>query len=128
MSVEFLVHILLWLLGFIFFVRIPVCKNGQVKNITRPTLSIVVPARNEEANIPNLLRSLKGQVYVNDEIVVVDDHSEDKTATVAEKEGAKVIKSKQMPSGWTGKTWACHQGAQEATGEVLIFLDADTTI
>lgn len=128
MSVEFLVHILLWLLGFIFFFRIPVCKNSQVKNITRPTLSIVVPARNEEASIPNLLRSLKGQVAVNDEIIIVDDHSEDKTATVAEKEGARVIKSKQMPSGWTGKTWACHQGAQEATGEVLIFLDADTTI
>jgi len=74
------------------------------------------------------LGSLRGQIKTGDEILVVDDHSEDKTAAVAEKEGARVIKSKRMPAGWTGKTWACHQGSQAATGEVLIFLDADTTI
>jgi len=128
MPVEFVIHIALWLLGFVFFFRIPVCKSGQVKNTARPTISIIVPARNEEANIPSLLRSLKGQVDENDEIVVIDDHSEDKTAVVAEKEGVRVIKSRKMPIGWTGKTWACHQGAQAANGKVFIFLDADTTI
>ena len=128
MLVEFLIHLVLWLLGFIFFLSIPICKNGQLTNVTRPTVSIVVPARNEETNIMILLRSLQGQIKAGDEILVVDDHSEDRTATVAEKEGARVIKSKQIPPGWTGKTWACHQGAQEATGKVLIFLDADTTI
>ena len=128
MSANFFIHIILWLLGFVSFFYIPVCKNGKAKNTTRPTVSIIVPARNEETNIPNLLRSLKGQVDVYDEIIVIDDHSEDKTTTVAEKEGAKVIKSKQMPPGWTGKTWACYQGAQAATGKILIFLDADTAI
>ena len=128
MSASLIVHIVLWFLGFIFFFRIPVCKSGKVKSIRRPAVSIIVPARNEETNIPNLLKSLQGQVEVKDEIIVVDDHSEDKTATVAEEEGARVIKAKQMPAGWTGKTWACHQGAQAATGTILIFLDADTII
>jgi len=128
MSVEFLVHFVLWLLGFFFLLRIPSCKNIQLRNATRPAVSIIVPARNEEANIPILLRSLQSQIKAGDEILVLDDHSEDKTATAAEKEGARVINSKQIPPGWTGKTWACHQGALAATGKVLIFLDADTTI
>jgi len=128
MSANFFIHIILWLLGFVCFFQIPFCKNGKTKNATRPTASIVVPARNEETNIPNLLRSLKSQIKAGDEIIVVDDHSDDKTAAVAEQEGAKVIKSKQMPPGWTGKTWACYQGAQLAAGRILIFLDADTVI
>jgi len=40
----------------------------------------------------------------------------------------KVVQSEPLPAGWTGKTWACHQGAQLATGDVLLFLDADTTV
>jgi len=128
MSANFIAHIILWLSGFVFFSHVTVCNNKKTKNTSRPTISIVVPARNEETNIPNLLRSLKGQIKADDEIIVVDDHSEDKTAAVAEQEGAKVIKSKQMPPGWTGKTWACYQGAQSATGKILIFLDADTVI
>jgi len=87
-----------------------------------------VPARNEETNISILLRSLQGQLKADDEILVVDDHSEDNTAAVAEGEGAAVIKSKEMPPGWTGKTWACYQGAQQAKGNLLLFLDADTQI
>ncbi|UCG54804.1 MAG: glycosyltransferase, partial [Dehalococcoidia bacterium] len=128
MSANFIAHIILWLLGFFFFSHIPVCKNGKSKNTSRPSVSILVPARNEERNIPNLLSSLKSQIKADDEIIVVDDHSEDKTAAVAEQEGAKVIKSKQMPPGWTGKIWACYQGAQSAIGRILIFLDADTVI
>jgi 4,4'-diaponeurosporenoate glycosyltransferase len=128
MSANFIAHIILWLLGFVFFYHVPVCNNKKANNASRPTVSIVVPARNEETNIPNLLKSLKIQIKAYDEIIVVDDHSEDKTATIAEQEGAKVIKSKQMPPGWTGKTWACYQGAQSATGKTLLFLDADTVI
>jgi 4,4'-diaponeurosporenoate glycosyltransferase len=119
---------ILWLLGFVFFFHLPVCKNGKAKNIARSPLSIIVPARNEEENIPNLLTSLQGQMKADDEILVVDDHSEDNTAVVAEQGGAKVIKSKEMPPGWTGKTWACYQGAQVASGELIIFLDADTVL
>ena len=128
MDADFVAHIILWLLGFIFFFRVPVCNNKHTKNTARPTVSIVVPARNEETNIPNLVRSLQGQIKVDDEIIVVDDHSEDNTAAVAEQKGARVIKSSEMPPGWTGKTWACYQGARKAGGELLVFLDADTFI
>jgi len=128
MSANFIAHIILWLLGFVFFYHIPVCNSKKTKNTRRSTVSIVVPARNEETNIPNLLISLKGQIKAGDEILVVDDHSEDNTAAVAEKKGARVIKSSQIPPGWTGKAWACYQGAQAANGKLLIFLDADTVI
>jgi len=96
MSANFIAHIILWLLGFVFFYHIPVCNSKKTKNTTRPTVSIVVPARNEETNIPNLLISLKGQIKAGDEILVVDDHSEDNTAAVAEKKGARVIKSRHV--------------------------------
>ncbi|MFC1870136.1 glycosyltransferase [Chloroflexota bacterium] len=128
MSAELVVHIILWLLGFVFFYRVSICSSQKTNTFPRPSISIVIPARNEETNIPNLLRSLKGQTKAGDEILVVDDHSEDNTADVAEREGATVIKSKEMPPGWTGKTWACYQGAQEATGKLLLFLDADTLV
>jgi len=58
--------------------------------------------------------------------MVVDDGSTDRTAELARQHGATVIPSQPLPEGWRGKTWACHQGAQAATGELLLFLDADT--
>jgi 4,4'-diaponeurosporenoate glycosyltransferase len=128
MFVDWIVHCILWLFGFIFFYHFPLCRKKQTVKTARPALSIIIPARNEETNIPNLLRSLIGQLEKYDEVLVVDDHSNDNTATVAVQEGAKVIKSEEMPWGWTGKTWACYQGAQSATNTLLIFLDADTII
>ncbi|MFC1962207.1 glycosyltransferase [Chloroflexota bacterium] len=128
MSADFLIHIILWLLGFVFFFHVPVCRTVRISGINRQTLSIVIPARNEEKNIPNLLKSLTNQIKAGDEILVVDDNSEDDTSAVAEKEGATVIKSGEMPKGWTGKTWACYQGAKLARGKVLLFLDADTLV
>jgi 4,4'-diaponeurosporenoate glycosyltransferase len=60
------------------------------------------------------------------EVIVVDDDSTDSTAAVATTFGARVLASTARPSGWTGKTWACYQGAQQAIGELFVFLDADT--
>jgi 4,4'-diaponeurosporenoate glycosyltransferase len=57
---------------------------------------------------------------------VVNDASTDRTAEVARANGARVVNSQPLPDGWRGKTWACHHGAQAATGEWLMFLDADT--
>jgi 4,4'-diaponeurosporenoate glycosyltransferase len=89
-------------------------------------VSVIVPARNEEHNLPTLLRSIASQSVKPREIIVVDDGSTDRTAEVAQAHCAKVVASQPLPEGWRGKTWACHQGAQAARGELLMFLDADT--
>jgi 4,4'-diaponeurosporenoate glycosyltransferase len=89
-------------------------------------MSVIIPARNEEHNLPKLLRSLASQPIKLCQIIVVDDGSTDGTAGLARQLGTTVIPSQPLPDGWRGKTWACHQGAQAATGELLLFVDADT--
>ena len=89
------------------------------------SLSVVVPARDEEATLPALLRSLEGSGV---EVVVVDDASRDATAAVATSGGARVLPAGTPPAGWTGKAWACHVGAEAATGDLLLFLDADMVL
>jgi 4,4'-diaponeurosporenoate glycosyltransferase len=116
-----------WILGFILLFRIPRCKSVS-GFVSRPSLSIIIPARNEEKALPILLASLRKQKYAQKEVIVVVDQSEDKTLEVAEKGGATVIQSQPVPKGWLGKPWACYQGARVAQGEILIFLDADTFI
>ena len=91
-------------------------------------ITIIIPARDEEENIGNLLRSIREQETQPLEILVVDDQSTDNTARVARDFGASVILGKEMPKGWKGKTWACQQGADAAKGEWLLYLDADTIL
>ena len=110
--------------GFLLIRRVPVCQPAQAHNAI--SLSIVIPARNEEGNLPRLLQSMTASAVRPAEILVVDDASTDKTALIARSFGATVIKSVTLPAGWTGKAWACHQGAQCAIGDHLLFLDADT--
>jgi 4,4'-diaponeurosporenoate glycosyltransferase len=85
-------------------------------------VSVVVPARNEAAQLPRLLRSLSG---TRAEVVVVDDDSADGTPSIATTHGATVVSSAPLPDGWAGKAWACEVGARTATGDVLVFVDAD---
>ena len=91
-----------------------------------PLVSIIVPARNEEAALPRLLDSLRELDYPNLEVIVVDDCSTDRTAELARAAGVDVVKGEPRPAGWNGKPWACAQGAAQARGEWLLFTDADT--
>ncbi len=91
-------------------------------------ISVIIPARNEEKRIQPLLASIKPQQHLLHEWLVVDDHSTDGTAKIASKAGATVIEAEPLPKGWFGKPWACYQGAKRATGDVFIFLDADTAL
>lgn len=92
------------------------------------TISIIIPARNEETNIGGLLESIRIQSTAPSEITVVDDDSTDETAAIATARGAHVIQPPALPPDWKGKPWACQQGAQAATGDWFLFLDADTRL
>jgi 4,4'-diaponeurosporenoate glycosyltransferase len=122
-----LILLAFWTAGWLVLGRVRRCGWGNAgKPISSAPLSIIIPARNEEKNLPVLLRSLAAQTIRPAEIIVVDDASTDRTAEVAREFGARVVSSQPLPAGWRGKTWACQQGAQAATGEWLLFLDADT--
>ncbi len=117
----------LWFAGWIVLGRIRRCGRGESdQSVTGEQLSIIIPARNEELNLPTLLRSLASQSVRPREVIVVNDASTDRTAELAQQHSARVINSQPLPDGWRGKTWACHQGSQAATGETFLFLDADT--
>jgi 4,4'-diaponeurosporenoate glycosyltransferase len=92
------------------------------------SVSVVIPARDEETSVPALLESLRRLEVGVREIVVVDDDSQDATASVARAAGAVVLPAGAPPPGWTGKAWACQVGARATTGDLLLFLDADTVL
>lgn len=99
---------------------------GRATHEQGRTVSIIVPARNERERLPALLRSLQHLAYRDREVLVVDDGSTDGTSAIAEALGARVVRISGPEPGWTGKSFACWTGAQEARGDWLLFTDADT--
>lgn len=96
-----------------------------------PSLSIIVPARNEERNIARCVNSLLATRHPDFEIIVVDDRSTDATRgildAIAQRDPRlKVVAGSQLPDGWVGKPWALTQGTRIARGAWLLFTDADT--
>ena len=92
---------------------------------SHPKVSVLIPARNEEANLPHLLHSLRIQTVQPFEVIVIDDCSEDRTREIAESFGVTVVEGSSPPPEWTGKNWAVWTGYAYASGDVLVFLDAD---
>jgi cellulose synthase/poly-beta-1,6-N-acetylglucosamine synthase-like glycosyltransferase len=97
-----------------------------VKSSVNPELSVIVPARNEEACLADCLRSVVGQGGPAYEVIVVDDHSSDATREIAAGFPVQVISADPLPSGWSGKCNAAWTGAKAARGKWLLFTDADT--
>ena len=92
-----------------------------------PSITVVIPARNEAARIGACLDGLVGAQGVA-EVIVVDDCSDDGTADIAAVNGAHVVSGAPLPDGWVGKVWALLQGVSAATGEWVVTLDADTRV
>ncbi len=113
--------------GFIMLWNIPfISSSADITIFEEPRqVSLIIPAYNEAKRLPVLLESLARQDYQPHQILVVDDHSDDETAQVAKAYGADVISSLQLYKGWIGKSRACWSGALRATGQWLLFLDAD---
>jgi 4,4'-diaponeurosporenoate glycosyltransferase len=124
-EIEVIVLSVGWLLAFLFFYRPNFPSKSIDSSWLPPRVSIVIPARNEESNLRVLLASIQNQTHKPFEVIVMNDHSEDQTALVAQELGARVIQVPALPEGWNGKPFACFEGAKHATGEYLLFLDAD---
>ena len=113
------------------FTKTPYLDKFEISSNQTPKVSIILPARNEEKFIGKCLESFVRQDYPNYEVIAIDDSSDDKTWQIIE-ENAKMsdkvvpIKAKPKPHGWMGKNWACMEGFRHATGELLLFTDADT--
>jgi cellulose synthase/poly-beta-1,6-N-acetylglucosamine synthase-like glycosyltransferase len=102
---------------------------ATLQALARPAVSVIVPARNEEACLGPCLQSLATQAGVTLEIIVVDDHSTDRTREIAlsfSNQQVRVIEAAPLPPGWTGKNNAVTAGSRAARGEWLLFTDADT--
>lgn len=94
-------------------------------------ISVIIPARNEEANIRGCLESLLNQDYPDYEVIVLDDRSSDKTAEIVkgltkQYSNLSLVSIKSLPKGFTGKGNALIQGVKQAIGEWYLFTDADT--
>lgn len=110
------------------FILFPHLKINQTTR--QPKLSILIPARNEAAVIGQTVRALLAQTYTNFELILLDDQSNDGTGQIATQaaggdERFRLIFGTPLPPGWLGKNWACHQLSQAASGEYLLFADAD---
>jgi len=101
--------------------------------VEKPCVSVLIPARNEEGNIGNLLSDLLLQDYPNLEILVFNDQSTDTTANIIDDFSSRhtIIKrfdSIGLPKGWLGKNFACHSLSVQARGRYYLFLDADVRL
>jgi glycosyltransferase involved in cell wall biosynthesis len=109
----------------------PVLKKQRQQG--EPLVSVLIPARNEEGNIGNILKDLQKQSYRNIEVIIFNDQSIDQTKEIAESfsktdKRFTIFDSEGLPEGWLGKSNACHQLSQKASGEYLLFLDADVRV
>lgn len=112
--------------GALMFRSLPTPRSRD-ENTEHPSLSIIIPARNEAESLPHLLGTLQEQNLESFEVLVVDDHSTDDTISIAKSFGATVLHNESKADS-AGKSSACWHGVQHSKGQWLLFLDADTRL
>lgn len=112
-----------WIVGWLLLWRPRPLPRG-VSGARRDPIAVVIPARNEGGQIGDVVDLVIAQLAAGDELLVVDDHSDDDTANIARERGAEVVTT-SPPPGWLGKPHACWQGTLATTAPTLLFLDAD---
>jgi 4,4'-diaponeurosporenoate glycosyltransferase len=128
MTTTILICAVAWLAGLYAFGRV---RSLPAVPASAPGtgVTIVIPARNEELSLGNLLADLEQDRPTRCRVVVVDDHSTDRTAELAASfDFVEVLHAPPLPDGWTGKSWACHTGAGHGSGDAIVFLDADVRL
>lgn len=115
-------------LNLILYRRLPPARRHPP-----PSVSVLVPARDEAGTIGACLRSVLASRDVRLQVVVVDDHSEDATAEVVARlarheRRLELRRASPLPAGWNGKQHACAELAREARHPILLFLDADVEL
>jgi chlorobactene glucosyltransferase len=134
-----LFQIYFWALGFRYLLQSlswdPGIRPGNDTDSSEdyPLISVIVPAHNEQATIKECVRSVLEQDYPRYEFIMVDDRSEDLTASIAsdlarDRSNSQMISVRKLPEGWTGKCHALDVGVRHASGEWLAFLDADSSL
>jgi cellulose synthase/poly-beta-1,6-N-acetylglucosamine synthase-like glycosyltransferase len=98
-----------------------------------PKVSVIIAARDEERHIESAAAALLAQSYANCELIVVDDRSSDRTSEILGRLARRsprlhVLTLRELPPGWLGKNHALHVGAAIASGELLLFADADVIL
>jgi 4,4'-diaponeurosporenoate glycosyltransferase len=134
---DFLIHGLPLIGSILFFMRcLSLAREHREIHLQQhnrpsaepPLVSIIVPARNEERTLPYLIASIKKLAFAKFEVIVADDSSSDATGKLAREAGFTVVQVKDKPDGWLGKPNACMQAQRLASGDYLLFTDADVIL
>lgn len=139
LSLFLLIRLIVALVNFIWIRHTLNQIKSSKSNITLSEVpvkwSVLIPARNEEDNIANILLDISRISPPPFEVIIFNDNSTDNTSNIAKAyknylPQLKVIESKieELPAGWLGKNWACNRLAQEASGNYLLFVDADVRL
>ncbi|MEM0897855.1 MAG: glycosyltransferase family 2 protein, partial [Verrucomicrobiota bacterium] len=136
---DVLAQVAFWLAfvpAVVFLLNLKEFRRPGVRRLSSaewPSVSVLIPARDEEANIETVLRSVLSSEHIDLEVVVLDDHSTDRTVEIVKAIAAEDLRVRlehapPLPPGWAGKQHACARLAEHARNEILFFLDADVRV
>jgi cellulose synthase/poly-beta-1,6-N-acetylglucosamine synthase-like glycosyltransferase len=117
----------------LYVINVRLYRPAPAPSGPRPSTSILIPARNEERSIGSAVKAALASHDVDFEVVVLDDHSDDRTAAIvadfaARDARVRLVASESLPDGWCGKQFACEQLARHARFPLLVFADADVRL